>query len=89
MKEFDSKCADMKNSVAGRANAQCSCAGHFIESHLKDGHNFDQTWLHVDMASPSQSNRMTGAKHMGTGYGVALLPKLFSEHFTKNQKLFC
>lgn len=24
----------MKNSVKDRSNAQCSCAGHFIESHI-------------------------------------------------------
>ena len=27
--------ADMKNSVKDRMNAQCSCAGHFIEANLK------------------------------------------------------
>ena len=26
--------ADMKNSVKDRSNAQCSCAGHFIENHI-------------------------------------------------------
>ena len=29
-KEFNSKVADMKNSVKDRSNAQCSCAGHLI-----------------------------------------------------------
>lgn len=33
-KQFHSETADMKNSVKDRANAQSSCAGHFIEEHL-------------------------------------------------------
>jgi probable aminopeptidase NPEPL1 len=32
--EFSSVVADMKNSVKDRGNAQASCAGHFIESHI-------------------------------------------------------
>jgi hypothetical protein len=31
--------ADMKNSVKDRSNAQCSCAGHFIESHIDPDYN--------------------------------------------------
>ena len=31
--------ADMKNSVKDRSNAQCSCAGHFIESHIDPNYN--------------------------------------------------
>ena len=34
--EFKSSVADMKNSVKNRNNAQPSCAGHFIGSHLVD-----------------------------------------------------
>ena len=34
--EFNSKVADMKNSVKDRGNAQSSCAGHFVESHLDE-----------------------------------------------------
>ena len=33
-KEFKSSVADMKNSVKDRMNAQASCAGLFVESHL-------------------------------------------------------
>ncbi|XP_025115024.1 probable aminopeptidase NPEPL1 [Pomacea canaliculata] len=67
--EFSSVLADMKNSVADRSNAQVSCAGLFIFSHI--GFDFPGTWLHIDMATPV---------HMGersTGYGVALLVTLF------------
>ncbi len=62
-KEFASKVADMRNSVADRMNAQTSCAAQFIYHHIED---LDMPWLHVDMAGPSEM-----AGH-GTGYGVAL-----------------
>jgi len=68
--EFDSAVADMKNSVKCRTNAQSSCAGHFIESHLTD--SYTGKWLHIDMAYPSHS------AERATGYGVALLVELFS-----------
>jgi len=67
-KEFNSKVADMKNSVKDRSNAQCSCAGHFIESHIDP--NYEGGWLHVDMAGPG-----TKAER-GTGYGVGLVLSL-------------
>jgi len=68
MKEFDSKVADMKNSVKDRSNAQTSCAGHFIEAHLDEGYQGE--WLHVDMAGPSELGER------GTGYGVGLVLSL-------------
>merc|ERR1712165_102777 len=74
--EFNSAVADMKNSVANRDNAQSSCAGLFINAHL--GFDYPGVWLHIDMASPS---------HVGeraSGYGVALLNALFSEHTNSN-----
>merc|ERR1712158_280754 len=74
--EFKSAVADMKNSVANRNNAQSSCAGLFINAHL--GFEYPGVWLHIDMASPS---------HVGeraSGYGVALLNALFSEHINSN-----
>lgn len=40
----------MKNSVADRSNAQSSCAGLFIASHL--GFDYSGVWIHVDMATP-------------------------------------
>ena len=40
-KEFKSQVADMKNSVKNRSNAQCSCAGHFIESHIDEAYKGD------------------------------------------------
>mmetsp|Transcript_21360 Transcript_21360/g.34710 ORF Transcript_21360/g.34710 Transcript_21360/m.34710 type:complete len:216 (+) Transcript_21360:1-648(+) len=67
-KEFNSKVADMKNSVKDRSNAQCSCAGHFIESHIDP--DYKGGWLHVDMAGPG-----TKAER-GTGYGVGLVLSL-------------
>jgi probable aminopeptidase NPEPL1 len=64
-KEFASKVADMKNSVADRANAQSSCAGQFVGNHLpKD----PPPWCHIDLAGPAW-----GADDRGTGYGVGLL----------------
>ncbi len=69
-KEFKSKVADMKNSVADRANAQSSCAGQFVYNHLTP---WKGPWLHVDIAGPATS------LERGTGYGVALLLTLFGE----------
>lgn len=65
--EFKSQVADMKNSVKDRMNAQSSCAGHFVESHLTDP---SALWLHIDIAGPAF------IKERGTGYGVALLSSL-------------
>merc|ERR1719392_306528 len=67
--EFSSSVADMKNSVADRNNAQPSCAGLFIMSHL--GFDWSGVWLHVDMAAPAYNGERA------TGYGVALLSVLF------------
>jgi len=67
-KEFNSKVADMKNSVKDRSNAQASCAGHFIESHLDE--DYEGGWLHVDMAGPATKDER------GTGYGVGLVMSL-------------
>ncbi|MHC4375369.1 MAG: M17 family metallopeptidase [Planctomycetota bacterium] len=67
-KEFESKVADMKNSVKDRANAQSSCAAQFIAEHLGD---FTGQWLHVDLAGPAV------AEERGTGFGVALLLEMF------------
>ncbi|KAJ3005988.1 putative aminopeptidase npepl1 [Thoreauomyces humboldtii] len=64
-KQFDSKVADMKNSVADRMNAQASCAGHFIESHLDP--EWKGQWVHIDIAGPA------GKDGRATGFGVALL----------------
>jgi len=66
--------ADMKNSVADRGNAQVSCAGLFINSHL--GFDFQGDFIHIDMASPAHQGER------GTGYGVALLTSMFAEHST-------
>jgi leucyl aminopeptidase len=38
--EFASYVADMKNSVNDRMNAQTSCAGIFIHSHLENGFEY-------------------------------------------------
>ncbi|KAB5583858.1 hypothetical protein PHYPO_G00100570 [Pangasianodon hypophthalmus] len=69
--EFTSAVADMKNSVADRENAQSSCAGLFIGSHL--GFDWPGVWVHVDIASPVH----TGER--ATGFGVALLLALFGQ----------
>ena len=54
-KEFKSSMADMKNSVADRSNAQTSCAGEFIRSHLGDFLEKGGSWLHIDMVSSEVS----------------------------------
>ncbi|XP_048111647.1 LOW QUALITY PROTEIN: probable aminopeptidase NPEPL1 [Alosa alosa] len=69
--EFTSAVADMKNSVADRENAQSSCAGLFIGSHL--GFDWPGVWVHVDIASPVH------AGERATGFGVALLLSLFGQ----------
>ncbi|XP_075997395.1 putative aminopeptidase NPEPL1 [Genypterus blacodes] len=69
--EFTSAVADMKNSVADRENAQSSCAGLFVGSHL--GFDWSGVWVHVDMASPVH------AGERATGFGVALLMALFGQ----------
>eukprot|EP00041_Stephanoeca_diplocostata_P012044 m.200332 g.200332 ORF g.200332 m.200332 type:complete len:549 (-) comp18787_c0_seq2:167-1813(-) len=68
--EFESKVADMKNSVKNRSNAQVSCAGQFIGNHI-DFTTYKGNWLHIDMAAPVQKNERA------TGFGVALLLSMF------------
>lgn len=63
-KEFASRIADMRNSVKDRANAQSSCAGQFLNEHLR-AHKGQ--WAHVDLAGPAVSSGR------GTGFGVVLL----------------
>jgi probable aminopeptidase NPEPL1 len=70
-KEFQSEIADMKNSVKDRANAQSSCAGHFIEDHLAS--DFKGAWMHLDIAGPAFRD------DRGTGFGVAFLVQLLSQ----------
>ena len=67
-REFDSKVADMKNSVKSRTNAQSSCAGHFVENHLHP--DWTGEWCHVDIAGPSFRDGRA------TGFGVALVMQL-------------
>ena len=68
--EFKSAVADMKNSVADRANAQVSCAGQFIHNHIpKSWIEGGGQWCHIDMAYCVYDKKDERA----TGYGVALL----------------
>ena len=83
--EFDGPCSDMKNSVANRGNAQCSCAGHFIEAHLLGGSDYKGTWIHVDMAAPVSSMY---DKERSNGFGVSLMQKLFREYFDEDKNCF-
>lgn len=64
-REFQSKVADMKNSVKDRSNGQSSCAAEFVRRHLPADDT--RPWLHVDLAGPSK------AAGRGTGFGVGLL----------------
>merc|ERR1712002_193102 len=72
--EFTSAVADMKNSVADRSNAQSSCAGLFVASHLPNMFMFPGAWIHVDMAAPSHSGERA------TGYGVSFLLTAFANY---------
>ena len=45
--EFRSAVADMKNSVKSRSNAQASCAGHFIGSHIEEYLTNGGNWIHI------------------------------------------
>ena len=65
--EFSSAVADMRNSVKDRANAQTSCAGQFVYSHMQDT---GKAWLHIDLAGPAMPGRRA------TGYGVALVSEV-------------
>ena len=66
--QFESKFADMRNSVAERSDAQVSCAGYFIYAMALE--DWEGNWLHVDMAYPVTN------EGKGTGWGVGLLVKL-------------
>ncbi|XP_071447845.1 probable aminopeptidase NPEPL1 [Hetaerina americana] len=76
--EYNSVVADMKNSVADRTNALCSCAGLFVGANL--GFDFQGIWIHIDMASP------VCCGERATGYGVALLVTLFGQ-FSKDPSI--
>jgi probable aminopeptidase NPEPL1 len=65
--EFKSAVADMRNSVKDRANAQSSCAGQFVYSHIQD---LNVPWLHIDLAGPAQAGKRA------TGFGVALISEV-------------
>jgi probable aminopeptidase NPEPL1 len=62
--EFDSRFADMTNSVKDRSNAQSSCAAQFCYSHIED---LGVPWLHIDIAGPAWRDGR------GSGFGVALM----------------
>jgi probable aminopeptidase NPEPL1 len=66
-REFASKVADMRNSVKNRMNAQSSCAGMFVYSHIED---LDVAWLHLDIAGPAFRDGR------GTGHGVPLIAEI-------------
>ncbi|KAG7338321.1 leucyl aminopeptidase [Nitzschia inconspicua] len=75
--EYTSAVADMKNSVADRANAQVSCAGQFIGNHISDWLAVEgKRWCHVDMAYPVFDKKDERA----TGYGVGLLYSLLEQY---------
>lgn len=78
--EYSSAVADMKNSVADRANAQVSCAGQFIGNHIADWLAVDgNQWCHIDMAYPVFDKKDERA----TGFGVGLLFSLLEEYSQK------
>jgi probable aminopeptidase NPEPL1 len=65
--EFSSAVADMRNSVKDRMNAQSSCAGQFVYSHIQE---LNIPWLHIDLAGPAKPGKRA------TGYGVALISEI-------------
>lgn len=78
MEEFKSELADMKNTVKDRANAQTSCAAHFLYRNIDD---LDVSWAHIDMAGPASCS-----SGLSTGYGVGLLLQAVQGY---NSKLIC
>ena len=66
-KQFKSKVADMRNSVADRMCAQTSAAGQFIYNHFEE---MNIPWLHLDIAGPAFRDGR------GTGHGVALIAEV-------------
>ncbi len=67
-REFESKVADMTNSVSNRMNAQSSCAAQFVYNHIEDAPGARRRrFCHIDLAGPAFPHGR------GTGYGVALL----------------
>ena len=73
--QFDSKVADLKNSVKDRATASSAAAGRFLEKALSK--QYKGPFVHLDIAAPAfRSDR-------ATGYGVALLLELcFKKDFS-------
>lgn len=69
--EYNSEVADMTNSITTTTNANCSCAGLFVHSHLSS--DFSGVWVHIDMAYPVTDG------DRATGYGVALLNTMFAD----------
>ena len=65
--DYKSNVADMRNSVADRANAPSSASGLWVWMHIDD---LDIRWAHIDLAGPAfLDNR-------GSGYGVGLIYSL-------------
>ncbi len=65
--DYKSNVADMRNSVADRANAPSSASGLWVWMHIDD---LDIRWAHIDLAGPAfLDNR-------GSGYGVGLMYSL-------------
>ncbi|XP_041376640.1 probable aminopeptidase NPEPL1 [Gigantopelta aegis] len=62
---------ELSQFLQDRSNAQVSCAGLFIGSHL--GFDYPGVWIHIDMASPVYVGERA------TGYGAALLPVVFGQ----------
>ncbi len=76
-KEFKSKVADMKNSVADRMNGQTSAAGQFVYNHIEE---LDVPWLHIDIAGPA----FRGGR--GSGHGAALIAEIVRNFTTADLK---
>ena len=66
-KQFKSKVADMKNSVADRMDASTCAAAQFVYNHIEA---LDVPWAHVDIAGPA----FRGGR--GTGFGGPLLAEM-------------
>eukprot|EP01063_Lacrimia_lanifica_P017323 TRINITY_DN2419_c0_g1_i1.p1 TRINITY_DN2419_c0_g1~~TRINITY_DN2419_c0_g1_i1.p1 ORF type:complete len:554 (+),score=252.25 TRINITY_DN2419_c0_g1_i1:45-1664(+) len=79
MHEFDCTCADMKNSVACRTNAQVSCAGLFIYKCGFAG-KYTGEWAHIDMAYP-----VTMEDERASGWGPLLLENMLQGYQAAKQ----
>lgn len=80
-----SEIADMMNTVmVNGMNANSAVAGCFIGNHLKNGHNFEGIWCHIDFATlvnPYYPNYTRWH-----GWGVSFFAKYFKQYLDLEER---